>query len=246
MEKKRIPAKSLAREARLAVAKPLDLGALLSPVKALLQSPRKAASPDEEEQFLLLYKRIEGQLGTLDQVAVAFVGLVGGEGTSTIAFEFSRVMAEIVGKRVLLIETGKARKREHAIFMSSDNQGWEQDGEREMQFAESIHQFGETKLYVSPFSEPPNSVATDDPSERLWHFLDAVRPHFKTIVLDAGPLLDSWQGLDLCAKCEGVVMVVEAGESTASAIQSGQDRIQCFGGRLLGFVLNKSRRWSAR
>ena len=63
----------------------------------------------------------------------------------------------------------------------------------------------------------------------------------KHILIDCGALKDSTDAAMLASRVDGVVIVVDAGESRREEILNSQRMIQTAGGKLLGFVLNQRR-----
>ena len=71
--------------------------------------------------------------------------------------------------------------------------------------------------------------------------VDALRVSFDNILIDCGSVADSTDAAMLGASVDGVVVVVDAGESRRDEIINAQRMIEAAGGKFLGFVLNKRR-----
>jgi Mrp family chromosome partitioning ATPase len=71
--------------------------------------------------------------------------------------------------------------------------------------------------------------------------VDALRVSFDNILIDCGSIKDSTDAALLAANVDGLVIVVNAGESRRSEILNAQRMIETAGGKFLGFVLNKRR-----
>jgi len=71
--------------------------------------------------------------------------------------------------------------------------------------------------------------------------VDALRVSFDNILIDCGSVADSTDAAMLGASVDGVVIVVDAGESRRDEIINAQRMIEAAGGKFLGFVLNKRR-----
>jgi len=71
--------------------------------------------------------------------------------------------------------------------------------------------------------------------------VDALRVSFDNILIDCGSVADSTDAAMLGASVDGVVIVVDAGESRRDKILNAQRMIEAAGGKFLGFVLNKRR-----
>ncbi len=71
--------------------------------------------------------------------------------------------------------------------------------------------------------------------------VDALRVSFDNILIDCGALKDSTDAAMLASRVDGVVIVVDAGQSRREEILNSQRMIETAGGKFLGFVLNKRR-----
>ena len=71
--------------------------------------------------------------------------------------------------------------------------------------------------------------------------VDALKVSFDNILIDCGSIKNSTDGAVLAASVDGVVIVVDAGESRNDEILNAQRTIETSGGKFLGYVLNKRR-----
>ena len=71
--------------------------------------------------------------------------------------------------------------------------------------------------------------------------VDALRVSFDNILIDCGALKNSTDAAMLASRVDGVVIVVDAGQSRREEILNSQRMIETAGGKLLGFVLNQRR-----
>jgi hypothetical protein len=71
--------------------------------------------------------------------------------------------------------------------------------------------------------------------------VDALRVSFDNILIDCGALKNSTDAAMLASRVDGVVIVVDAGQSRREEILNSQRTIETAGGKFLGFVLNKRR-----
>lgn len=71
--------------------------------------------------------------------------------------------------------------------------------------------------------------------------VDALRVSFDNILIDCGALKNSTDAAMLASRVDGVVIVVDAGQSRREEILNSQRMIESSGGKFLGFVLNKRR-----
>ena len=71
--------------------------------------------------------------------------------------------------------------------------------------------------------------------------VDALRVSFDNILIDCRALGTSAEVAVLASNVDGIVIVVEAGQSRRDEILNAQRTIENAGGNFLGFVLNKRR-----
>jgi Mrp family chromosome partitioning ATPase len=71
--------------------------------------------------------------------------------------------------------------------------------------------------------------------------VDALRVSFDNILIDCRSLKDSTDAAMLASLVDGVVIVVDAGDSRRDEIVNAQRTIETAGGKFLGFVLNQRR-----
>jgi Mrp family chromosome partitioning ATPase len=71
--------------------------------------------------------------------------------------------------------------------------------------------------------------------------VDALRVSFDNILIDCGSVTNSTDAAMVGSSVDGVVIVVNAGESRRDEILNAQRMIETAGGKFLGFVLNKRR-----
>ena len=71
--------------------------------------------------------------------------------------------------------------------------------------------------------------------------VDALRVSFDNILIDCGSVTNSTDAALVGSSVDGVVIVVNAGESRRDEILNAQRMIETAGGKFLGFVLNKRR-----
>ena len=62
---------------------------------------------------------------------------------------------------------------------------------------------------------------------------------FDYIVLDSAPITKSSESRSLCARVDGVLLVIETGRAGVQQVAAAKKEIEAAGGKLLGVVLNK-------
>ncbi len=172
---------------------------------------------------------------------IQFIGSREGEGTSTVVREFARVSATKFGRSVLLLDADQHHPCQHLFFHIVSDRGWQEVARENGPVEKALHQFGETRLFISPSSVYSASHPHVYDSLLIDVFWKKLRQRFDLILIDSPPVTTSTDGLAISSKVEGVVLVVEAERTRLPVVESARDRIRRGGGDILGVVLNKRR-----
>lgn len=76
-------------------------------------------------------------------------------------------------------------------------------------------------------------------TERLRPLLESLKAQFEFVFLDIPPLLHYAEGTALCKLCDGVILVVRAGETRWEVVEEAKRFLDKAGVNLLGAVLNR-------
>ena len=185
---------------------------------------------DLEVEMVRLHQRLDALLPGAAKRVVQFIGPRAGEGTSTVAREFARVSATRFGRLVLLLDSGPG-----SGYVLDDHS---------LDILPS--QLGSSKLYRAPlpaFSSSPGGNGGGPRSDAFW---EALRRRYELVVVDSPPAAASADGLAICGKVDGVVLVLKAEETRWPVAQSVKDAIVRSGGKVLGVVLNRRKSYSPK
>lgn len=180
-----------------------------------------------EEEMIRLHQRLDALLPGAPKRVVQFIGSRAGEGTSTVAREFARVSATRFGRLVLLLGSGPGSGYvldDHSLGILPS-------------------QVGSSNLYMAPLPAVAASLASNGGGPRSDAFWEALRQRYELVVVDSPPAAASGDGLAMCGKVDGVVLVVEAEGTRWPVAQSVKNAILRSGGKVLGVVLNKRRHY---
>lgn len=183
--------------------------------------------------------------GTLDQLltgrtqrTVMVAGAVEGEGASTVAAAFARLLAEDERVRVALVDADLrgALRRLPAVDGRSGFPGV-LTGQLDVPGA----LVGTTlpNLVVMPggvTEESPLRICTADNCRQP---LDYLRRHFHFVVIDSAPLLEAPEALALASLVDGTILVVRASRTKREVVQRAIETVNKSQGRVLGAILNR-------
>lgn len=191
------------------------------------------------DQFLSLFDCLARQLRRPTPL-IQFIGIKGGEGTSTLARRFAGVVAEFEDGSVLSIERQAAN---HAVQTgrTAETARWAEP----MTSALALADVGSTGLFACSWEKMLEAAAEmhgADPVRNGAALIDLLRPAFRMVILDAGPALRAPQSLAISRYADAVVLIIDARKTTADAAASAVARIRASGGNVLGTILNRQAR----
>jgi protein-tyrosine kinase len=213
----------------------------------LLESPaaaRAAAdSPglDMEREMIVLYQNICFLLPDVTNHVIQFLGSLPGEGTSTIVREFSKVLTTVLNKTVLLLDADRKSPNQQLVFNVKPICGWEDVLEDRETIDKAVYQIGNSRLFLCPVSPHSTLDAHISDSPKMGDLLGGLRERYDLILVDCPPVAASPDGLSLCRRTDGVVMVLGAEETRWPVADKTKNQIIKAGGNILGLVLNKRR-----
>jgi Mrp family chromosome partitioning ATPase len=208
--------------------------------------PRVSSSPSKFSELVVekeirVYQNLAAVISDSTKKVVQFIGSREGEGTSTVVREFARVSAMKFGKSVLLLDADQHHPSQHLFFHIAAECGWQEVVRDNGPIEKALHQYGETRLFISPSS---HNFASNPPiyhSLLLDVFWKKLKQRFDLILIDSPPATTSTDGLAISSKVDGVILVVEAEKTRWPVAENVRDRIKRSGGNILGIVLNKRR-----
>jgi protein-tyrosine kinase len=210
-------------------------GARAAPGPTAQRQPAGAALTDE---MLLLHQSIDLLLeGALGRV-IHFTAARPREGASTVASAYGRLLAETMGRSVLIIDANATHPDQELQPGATPAPG--ADGRPQGALNLSFYPTALPNLSVTPLSpRAPWQPSLFDPDAVAEAFA-RLRNQFDAVLVDSSPVLRPGT-LELGSKADGVVLVVEAEKTRWPVAMQARRRIEASGGTLLGVVLNKRR-----
>lgn len=193
-------------------------------------------------QFLLASLK-NGTQRLREGSAIAFVSASEGQGAGHVAQLFAVELARHSGRRTLVIDSERLQRLGVEDYL---------------QMPWNCHPTNVDNLWMLPASKRRNGNGHQPATEPKRSFLmrvpqngeqidtgldsvDALRVSFDNILIDCRSLQDSADVAILASSVDGIVIVVDSGESRREEILNAQRTIEAAGGNLLGFVMNKRR-----
>ena len=209
--------------------------------------PRMRMETDGYKQHnlqLLLASLQNGSHNLRAGAALAFASASAGDGAGRVAQLFAAELARHTTRRTLVIDSKRLQRLGVEDYL---------------QMPWNCHPTNIDNLWMLPEQKSKKRPARDehaDVSSRSFLMrvpkdgeevdtglgaVDALRVSFDNILIDCGSVTSSTDAALLGASVDGVVIVVNAGESRRDEIMNAQRTIETAGGKFLGFVLNKRR-----
>jgi Mrp family chromosome partitioning ATPase len=173
--------------------------------------------------------------------AIAFASASEGNGAAQVAQLFAVELARHSGRRTLVVDSDRLQRLGVEDYL---------------QMPWNCHPTNIDNLWMLPATKRNNGNGNHHGPELKRSFLmrvpqngeqidtgldsiDALRVSFDNILVDCRSLKDSADVGVLASSVDGVVVVVDAGESRRDEILNAQRTIETAGGNFLGFVMNK-------
>ncbi len=190
------------------------------------------------EEIARLYHSIDALRTDAGPQVIQFIGSVEGEGTSSVASGFARFIASVVEKKTLLLHCSPpAAARDGGYLVLQE------ELQRGSTISEVFNGADEAALVPACLVRVEASMPRFVDSQSSSDLLRQLREIFSWVIIDSSPLSLSSAGLMFSRHSDGVVLVVEADRTRRAVVQGTQEQIVKSGGKVLGVVLNKRRRY---
>src|SRR5256714_654729 len=190
---------------------------------------------------LLLASLQTGSQRLREGAAIAFASASEGNGAAEVAQLFAVELARHSGRRTLVIDSDRLQRLGVEDYL---------------QMPWNCHPTNIDNLWMLPATKRRNGNGDHHAPESKRSFLmrvpqngeqidtgldsiDALRVSFDNLLIDCRSLKDSADAAVLASSVDGVVVVVNAGESRRDETFNAQRTIKTAGGNFLGFVMNK-------
>ena len=160
-----------------------------------------------------------------------------GEGKTTTAANLGVVFSQ-TGEATLLVDLDLRKPMLAKHFGINGHGGMSTFLSGNSDLASHITRTSVANLFLLPAGPVPPNPAELLGSEPMVKVLESLKDHFKYIVIDSPPVLSVTDPLILSAIVDGVVLVVQGGETPRDAVRRAGDHIRGVGGKILGALIN--------
>lgn len=161
------------------------------------------------------------------------------EGKSLIAANLAVVMAQS-GKHVILVDADLRRPTQHRIFDLKNNTGLTNvllDGPARLADALQLTSIENLRVLTAG-SIPPNPSELVG-SARMAEFIQGLRAQADLIIFDTPPIMVVSDATVLSPRVDGILIVVNSGQTRRPIAQRAENTLKAAGARLLGISLNR-------
>lgn len=211
------------------------------PLDAVLPLSLPKVSDSFMEEGVRLYQNLHRMLPELQKRSLQFIGSHDGEGTSTVIRILAIASAIKFGQSVFLMETDRYHPSQQLFFNLTPGLGWQEGVQGDGPIDRVLYRIESTSLFISPMSRNPDSHPEIYHSKQFDRFWDQLRDRFDLILVDSPPAAKSPDGLAICDKVDGVILVLEAEKTRWPVVEKVKEEIIQHGGNLLGVIFNKRR-----
>lgn len=208
---------------------------------------RKAEKPNTDTYFRDLYTRVLLRTGLEGTTVLGVTSAMNGEGKTTIARQFARllaadgILAEQGGRAgsVLLVECNQRPAGAGAGFAAPEAPGLTHYLQRECTLEEAVKPTDCARLWTIPAGAAAGNFSILIRTTTMDELMRRLRARFDFIVLDLPAVLATTDTQMLAELTDYLVLVVRAGSSPSKLVRQALDGLD--GEKLLGVVLNDSR-----
>ena len=207
--------------------------------KTPVGQPSKVCTPGDLECYQSLKTNLLGRYPDGTIKTILFAGTSHGDGTSTTAINFATTMARDCQLKVLLVDFNFRTPSLHEVFKIDYPFGLTEVLKDGTEMLSKIMRVGPGNLHVLPCGENRSMPASLFESSRFDTFLKNAREQFEYVIMDAPPVPSFSESRIICAKVDGVVLVVGSGKTRRQVALRAKKEIEDAGGKVLGLVLNR-------
>jgi Mrp family chromosome partitioning ATPase len=200
-----------------------------------------AAAGESLRELGMLRNALEVALAGKAKRTVLFAGAMEGDGTTTIATGYARMIALEGRQKVLICEMNARAPSFAEVFSTNGDAGVTEyflSGER---VASLVCSSGVENFDVLHVGRQDATAIQLHLNRAFPKLLEEALRSYDTVVIDAPPVISSPETPPMTAFVDGVVLVVRAGKTKREAVLRSMDSIASFKGRVFGVVLNRKR-----
>jgi len=209
------------------------------PPPAVVRIPMQASNPQDIERYEDLRTTALKDGFDSSVRTIMFTATAHGTGASTTALNFATALAISSSKyKVIMIDVNLRTPGLHEAFKFDCGIGISNFLAAD-DVSPNIKKVGPGELYVLGCGSGYSMPASLFESKRFEKLLLTLRRQFDYIILDAPPVLFFPESRIISTKADGVVLVLESGQTRRHVALKAKKQLLQSGSKILGIVLNK-------
>jgi capsular exopolysaccharide synthesis family protein len=189
------------------------------------------------ESFRLLQSNLEFFQAYNSAKTILITSPTQGNGKTTIAVNLALSMA-MSGQKTILVDSDLRRPAVHTALDITKAPGLSDLIRNKMSAAETIRPIKDNKVEVITAGNVPPNVTEVVGSKRISAILNDLKDDFETVIVDAPPLVIS-DSYNLASKVDGVILVLEPGQTREEQARVIKEQLNRAGARVIGVVFNR-------
>ena len=189
------------------------------------------------ESFRLLQSNLEFFQAYNSAKTILITSPTQGNGKTTIAVNLALSMA-MSGQKTILVDSDLRRPAIHTALDMSKAPGLSDVIRNKMSAADTIRPMNGNKVEVITAGNVPPNVTEVVGSKRISAILNDLKEGFETVIVDAPPLVIS-DSYNLASKVDGVILVLEPGQTREEQARVIKEQLNRAGARVIGVVFNR-------
>ncbi len=189
------------------------------------------------EQFRVLRAHIFSSEKSCNVKTIAVTSSSNGEGKTITAINLSVVMAQDLGKPVLLIDCSMRKPVIDSLLGLGSYKGLGDILSGGLQLKDALVKTDIPNLTVLPAGQMSVNPAELLSSEKIKALLAELKPQFEMIVLDMPAVIPYADPRILGCLVDGVVLVVRAGRTRREVVSRAEGMLKSVGANILGYLL---------
>lgn len=189
------------------------------------------------ESFRLLQSNLEFFQAYNSAKTILITSPTQGNGKTTIAVNLALSLA-LSGQKTILIDSDLRRPAVHAALGVEKEPGLSDVIRNKMKPADVVKSMNGSKIDVITAGNVPPNVTEVVGSKRIAEILNGMKDDFETIIVDAPPLVIS-DSYTLASKVDGVILVLEPGQTREEQAKVIKEQLNRAGARVIGVVFNR-------
>lgn len=190
------------------------------------------------EQYRMIRANITFSMPDQELKTILVTSSTPGEGKSTNAANLGVVFAH-EGKKVLIIDADMRKSTLHQTFKTFNNIGLSNFLAKKITFDEAMQETFIVGLYAITSGPVPPNPAELLSSKAMDALILEAKKTFDIIIIDAPPVLSVSDAQILSNKCDGTLLIVNAGVVEKEVVRKATAILENSQAKILGVILNK-------